>query len=221
MVAFILITIKPFDHAAAKKERFIPIPIVEEIPLEEEQQEAEEKQIAQQISHHVRNNNALMREAEQYFSQDDPLDEALNSSDEVEPQPEIMEASSGVDYRQKIAELRKKRQEIRSSGDEANTQKVSRKSTTSRYSTVSYNLVDRDAVRIPNPVYTCDATGKVVINIEVNGGGGVIKTTYNKSASTTSNGCLVDQATEYAKKAYFNKSSREKQLGSITFEFQG
>ena len=106
--------------------------------------------------------------------------------------------------------------------DNKSSEKISKVNTSNyRRSTVTYQLKDRNAIQIPNPVYTCDATGKVVINIEVNGSGGIIRAYFNKSASSTSNGCLVDQALEYAENAIFNKSDRATQLGSITFEFQG
>ena len=54
--------------------------------------------------------------------------------------------------------------------------------------TISYQLVDRKQLRLPNPVYTCGRGGKIVISIEVNAMGKVVKATYNKLASTTTNG---------------------------------
>jgi len=91
-----------------------------------------------------------------------------------------------------------------------------------RNTTISYQLVDRKAMDLPNPVYTCYGSGKVVINIEVNNLGKVTKNYYNKSASTTANGCLIDAAMQYASQAIFNTdASRAKQLGSITFNFPG
>lgn len=91
-----------------------------------------------------------------------------------------------------------------------------------RRTTISYQLKDRKDLDLPNPVYTCDGSGKVVINIEVNDMGKVIRTNYNRNASTTTNQCLIDSASEYAAKARFNsEASRTKQLGTITFNFPG
>ncbi len=91
-----------------------------------------------------------------------------------------------------------------------------------RRTTISYQLKDRKDLLLPNPVYTCYASGKVVINIEVNDLGKVIKTTYNRNASTTSNQCLIDSASEYSAQARFStESSKTKQLGTITFNFPG
>lgn len=91
-----------------------------------------------------------------------------------------------------------------------------------RNTTISYQLVDRKAMDLPNPVYTCYGSGKVVINIEVNNLGKVTKNYYNKLASTTANGCLIDAAMQYASQAQFNTDgSKVKQIGTITFNFPG
>jgi len=91
-----------------------------------------------------------------------------------------------------------------------------------RRTTISYSLVKRTATELPNPVYTCESGGKVVINIVVDNNGQVIKTDYNSGASTTKNGCLIDMAEEYAKSSTFTTSNeREKQLGTITYNFPG
>src|SRR5690606_12786807 len=36
-----------------------------------------------------------------------------------------------------------------------------------RNTTISYRLVDRQAIMLPNPVYTCYGAGRVVVNVEV------------------------------------------------------
>lgn len=101
---------------------------------------------------------------------------------------------------------------------------TSEKSTRSvnRHTTVSYMLKDRTDLFLPNPVYTCEASGKIVIAIEVDALGDVRKTTWNKVASTTTNQCLIDAALRYASQAKFTTDSlRKKQLGTITFNFPG
>jgi len=91
-----------------------------------------------------------------------------------------------------------------------------------RRTTISYSLVNRTARGLPNPVYTCEGGGKVVINIVVNNNGYVIKTDYNSSASTTRNACLIDMAEEYAKQSNFTTDpNKDKQLGTITYNFPG
>ncbi|MDH3609921.1 MAG: hypothetical protein OEQ24_11870, partial [Gammaproteobacteria bacterium] len=91
-----------------------------------------------------------------------------------------------------------------------------------RNTTVSYRLVNRSVLELPNPVYTCDGYGKVVINIEVKETGKVFKANYNSVYSTTSNGCLIDKAIDYAKRARFTTlPNKPKQLGTITYNFPG
>lgn len=91
-----------------------------------------------------------------------------------------------------------------------------------RKTTISYRLENRKDLALPNPVYTCYGSGKIVINIEVNSLGEVKKSSFNKSASSTSNQCLIDAALQYASQARFTTdASREKQLGTITFNFPG
>lgn len=91
-----------------------------------------------------------------------------------------------------------------------------------RNTTISYQLVNRSAMDLPNPVYTCEGFGKVVINIEVSNTGRVDKLSYSKGASTTSNQCLIDSALEYAAQARFSTdASRNQQIGTITFNFPG
>tara|TARA_R110000851_G_scaffold61343_5_gene141238 strand:+ start:23805 stop:24455 length:651 start_codon:yes stop_codon:yes gene_type:complete len=96
------------------------------------------------------------------------------------------------------------------------------KKSANRNTTVSYRLVNRSDLDLPNPVYTCQGSGKVVINIVVDSLGKVIKTSYSEKASTTANGCLIDSAIEYAEQARFTtKASKKRQLGTITYNFPG
>ncbi len=91
-----------------------------------------------------------------------------------------------------------------------------------RNSTNSYRLVDRRALYFPNPVYTCEGFGKVVLHIEVNNLGKVNSATFNKNMSTTTNVCLIESAIKYALKARFNTlASKPIQLGTITYIFPG
>lgn len=91
-----------------------------------------------------------------------------------------------------------------------------------RKTTISYHLTNRTARELPNPVYTCESGGKIVIDIEVSSYGTVKKATYNEAASTTTNGCLIDSALSYAKEARFSSdSSKKEQKGTISYSFPG
>ncbi|HEY9185316.1 MAG TPA: hypothetical protein VIM94_08325 [Salegentibacter sp.] len=107
-----------------------------------------------------------------------------------------------------------------SHGNEA-SQKISTQAGSLRNSSISFSLKGRNAINIPNPVYTCDRAGKVVINIRVDSGGRVLETSVNKASSTTSNQCLIDNALLYAADATFSElPGRDNQPGTITYEFQ-
>ncbi|UJH89924.1 hypothetical protein LZ575_13130 [Antarcticibacterium sp. 1MA-6-2] len=88
-------------------------------------------------------------------------------------------------------------------------------------SSITFSLQGRTAVNIPNPIYTCDVAGKIVINIKVNSLGRVTSTSYNKASSTSSNECLIENAQNYAAQAVFSDlAGRESQPGTITYQFQ-
>ncbi len=95
-------------------------------------------------------------------------------------------------------------------------------SSQNRNTTNSYRLINRKATFFPNPVYICDAFGKVVLHIEVSASGKVVTAKINSNSSTTTNVCLIETAIEYAKKARFNTDENKPlQLGSITYIFPG
>lgn len=99
--------------------------------------------------------------------------------------------------------------------------KKNRKDIANKNSSISYSLVDREHLFLPTPVYLCEYGGKIVINITVNHEGKVIEALVN-SSSSSSNGCLIDSALEYAKAATFNiNTTKPSQLGTITFLFRG
>lgn len=112
------------------------------------------------------------------------------------------------------------KQQEASEGDNT-TNETSVKEGSRRNSSISFSLIGRTAVFIPNPIYTCDRAGKVVVNITVDATGNVTSTSINRAASTTRNECLTDQALEYAAQAKFsNLAGRNSQPGTITYNFQ-
>ncbi|WP_052184281.1 hypothetical protein [Psychroserpens sp. Hel_I_66] len=87
-------------------------------------------------------------------------------------------------------------------------------------SSVSFSLKDRQKVKLPPPVYLCETSGKIVVNITVNSQGQVTDT-YINSSSSSNNQCLIDAAIEYAENAVFSNAERKSQIGSITYYFKG
>lgn len=140
-----------------------------------------------------------------------------NAAQQEASEEEASETSSGDVA---VNNNRSPKKQEASEGDNS-SKETSVKKGSLRDSSISFSLIGRTAVDIPNPIYTCDRSGKVVINITVNALGNVIKTSVNKGASSTSNECLTDMAQEYAAKARFSRQAgRDSQPGTITYNFQ-
>lgn len=76
---------------------------------------------------------------------------------------------------------------------------------------------------VRNPGYTCGygASGKVVVRIKVNQNGDVSSATYDPSASTNANACMIEQAVKYAKMSRFMYSASAPKIedGWISYTF--
>ncbi len=122
---------------------------------------------------------------------------------------------------QAVTPKRKQQARKRSDGDN-NSSESAVKPGTMKNSSISFSLVGRNAVNIPNPIYTCESSGRIVVNVKVNEQGFVTNTSINKSSSSTSNECLTEKALEYASDAVFSSlAGRKSQPGTITYNFQG
>lgn len=84
---------------------------------------------------------------------------------------------------------------------------------------ISYDLKGRVHQKLPAPNYTCLEGGEVVINVSVDYKGRVVDAWYNPYFSSSSNGCLIAQAIEYAKRSLFQESGKNVQEGTITYLF--
>jgi len=83
------------------------------------------------------------------------------------------------------------------------------------------NLEKRTTVYVPVPVYKCEGSGKVVVEIIVNTEGFVIGTDVLKHESDINDECLFNTAVNYAFSTRFNADPQAlpKQKGSITYFF--
>lgn len=162
--------------------------------------------------------NQNQEESRQNF--ESRLDEILqkNAAERNASEEETTSPSTG---QHTVTPKREEQAQTRSDGD--NTSKESAvNSGTMKNSSISFSLVGRNAINIPNPIYTCESSGRVVVNIKVNADGFVTSTSINKSSSSTSNECLTEKALEYASGAEFSRlDSRKSQPGTITYNFQG
>lgn len=221
ILVFFFLGVKPYQDKIP--EEFFEIPVLAEA-LEPEPEDPEKSNSTQSqpqsVTHQTYNSRALRTESKQFFEDEDDIRKAIEEQQLTSVESLNAENEALLKEHQKERELAlaKKREELKAiieAREQARNQKKG-----NRLSTVSYDLEGRTAVRIPNPVYTCDARGVIVIDISVNENGSITDMEYNKKASTSSNGCLIDQALEYVGSAYFDDAQIPEQRGTITFNFQ-
>ena len=221
VLVFFFLGVKPYQ---GEIEEFIEIPVITEEIAEELQEQQEDQVPERRISKtNQAYNTAQLREENKSFQDDDEIRKAIEAQQQssVEQLNDNNEAKLQALQEAREGDLEAKREEVQAAIDAREAARNKKKKSAYRQSTVSYDLVGRTAIVLPNPVYTCDAYGKIVVNITVNDKGTITSKNYNKSASTSTNGCLIDQAMEYLTRAYFDKGNKATQLGSVTFDFQG
>ena len=88
-------------------------------------------------------------------------------------------------------------------------------------SSVFYSLKNRKKLILPIPVFKCEESGRVRVEITVNQNGKVIKAVVIHKESDTSDENLFEAALDAAYRSQFNRdnNSPSKQIGSITFNF--
>jgi len=210
--------------AKEKEEYVVELAMLEEDEELEEMQKEEEQQPTQQQE--IKSHMAYNEKAKPTYGNPEPLKtleelmEEAKSDAESDPNSKLISSENG--YAASLKELAKKRQEAKQKLGEKDAKKdeVSH-NLAKRKTSISFSLVKRSAYDLPPPTYTCIEGGKVVINIVVDNLGNVIDAEFNKKSSGTSNGCLVDNAIEYALKSKFSNASKERQKGTITYLFQG
>ena len=154
----------------------------------------------------------------QETTQQEPEDELNNNSDSNTSDDEEFSTYNRINNL--LSSKAKKQKSTASKGDDS-SEEISISNGANRNSTMYYSLVGRTHQFLPTPIYLCEKSGIIRINITVNNLGKVIDTSVNGS-STSSNECLLDHAIEYAKNARFNEdSSKKSQIGTISFNFIG
>lgn len=194
-----------------------PIP-----PPEEQQPEPEEPKPAepQRQSPTVQTHQAFNQDQEESQNNlESRLDEIFQKN---AAQQETSEAESAKSSQGEFGLNNNKKEKKKKASEGDNSSKeTSIKPGSLRNSSISFSLLGRTARDIPNPIYTCDTSGRIVVNITVNAAGDVVKTSINKNASTSSNECLENMAMRYAADAKFTQlAGRNAQPGTITYNFQ-
>jgi TonB family protein len=85
-------------------------------------------------------------------------------------------------------------------------------------SNIIFYLDNRELRYINIPVYLCQGSATITINIIVNAGGSVTKAQINESESNSNDKCFLEAAYNAASKARFSTGNKS-QNGKITFHF--
>ena len=185
-------------------------------PKEESPKEDPEPKTNQKSPETHRAFNENQKAREENFNRE--LDKILEKNSRDQEESSEKESSSNTEG--SIATGEKKENKKRSDGDDS-SRNISSQSGSLRNSSISFSLRGRNAISIPNPIYTCDTPGKIVVNITVNTQGRVTSTAINKASSSSNNECLTEKALSYAKNAVFSKlAGRNAQPGTITYNFK-
>jgi len=90
-------------------------------------------------------------------------------------------------------------------------------------SNIRYFIKNRQDIFMSNPLYTCPEymSGLVVVDVELDQSGKVIKAKYNPDKSTTKAECLIESAVNAAYESFFNADNTAPviQSGYITYNF--
>jgi len=86
---------------------------------------------------------------------------------------------------------------------------------------IYYDLLGRNHLYLPIPIYKCQGSGKVVLSIEVDQNGNVQKAQIAERESTAKDPCLIETAISTALVSRFNPdvSSPKIQIGTLTYQF--
>ena len=213
----VMVTTK-LRKVAPPEEETVPVEYLETLP-EEELALSEAISEKQQIT-----TNTAYNEAESYIREIENSRNSRNAED-TEENTETNTSSSYSLQNTGNVNFKEVKDVLENAKDKlalASKKKPKNNRTVNRKTTISYSLVDRKAMVLPNPVYTCPEGGTIVISIIVDELGKITKMDFNPTLSSTSNGCLIDAAMEYAQQSRFStKAGKKKQMGTITYKFPG
>ena len=192
----------------------------------------EDKEIEEVTSSTSKSTNLAFNERDNFKDLDDNYLEkvqehynkyAKTTETKQETPQDVSDDDTAEDFSayEKINSLLASKSKNKQSKGDNSSEEISIQTGANKNSTMSYSLVNRTHKFLPTPIYLCEHSGKIIINITVNHLGKVINTSVNGS-STSTNECLIDHAIEYAKNARFSAdASKETQIGTITFRFKG
>ncbi|WP_432411948.1 energy transducer TonB [Rasiella sp. SM2506] len=187
-----------------------------------EEEKLEELMALSEIENSKIETNRAYNEAEEFLKKGSDAEEEESFEEKLAKMDAAIDKGLTNNSEAEIKAAKEKMKETFETSLKKDTGKKKSAKGSNRRTTISYSLKDRTALELPNPVYTCDGGGKIVISIEVNALGRITNATYNKGLSTTTNGCLIDSALEYTSQARFTTlAGKDGQVGTISYNFPG
>ncbi|PQB05814.1 hypothetical protein [Aureitalea marina] len=209
-LVLLLVSIKLRDYPEQEEVAEYDIEYIDIPEIEEEEQQSSSSKAD------IRTNRAYNADARFIAEAENDRQQISESTQSMLNEMNEAIENSSADYDNRADEVKQLQQDLKNSKPSYQDQN------NERNTTLSYQLKDRRAVALPNPVYTCEGFGKVVISIVVDGKGEIRDAKFNPTLSTTTNQCLIDSALDYAHRSIFSKElSKEKQLGTISYNFPG
>ncbi|WP_340077274.1 hypothetical protein [Leptobacterium sp. I13] len=188
---------------------------IEEILKLLEEQPPEEQLIKTHMAYNETAKSRFEEEVEEFKTLDELLEEGKKSEETTENNPNDNNPSTT----EGALPTETKKEEVLSTGKDTN-EAITKSNVANKNTSIYYSLKGRLHTKLPNPIYTCAQSGKIVVNIKVDTQGNVIDASFNKASSTSANGCLIDNALTYALSSKFESSAgKPEQIGTITYLF--
>ncbi|MCM4156336.1 energy transducer TonB [Gramella sp. AN32] len=221
LFAILVLVLYNFNLAQNRQQVSEMLVDLEQFKVEEQPEEPETEQETQsQNQRNIQTNQAFNESKE---ARDADMNNRLNEIFEkntANQEAEENNENSNADGNYALSRKNSEKQKTKSDGND-NSDEIGQKSAVYDYSSISFSLKGRNAVKIPNPVYTCDNAGKIVVNIIVDANGFVTDVSLNKGSSNSSNECLTERALQYAIDARFTRlTGQNSQPGTITYYFR-
>ena len=176
----------------------------------------------------TRNNQDKRSKSEKDWSENTSSGDPVQTIKDYEKK--LFEEAGGEKKREKIAS-EAERKKAAKTDKSSKTDLINQHSKPNQYNgnvMVDFSLAGRTAYNnnnwyIRNPGYTCGygAAGTVVVLINVNSDGKVIKVNFDPSKSTNVSECMREQALKYANMSRFNSANNldSEQSGYIRYQF--
>ena len=229
LLAMFSLHIKQADEFISESYYEIEPQTIEELQALEEQLKAEEaaKSTTNEAFNEDQEFKEMMKNFKSMASNDfekAPETEENVTEETSETPDDVQTSNSNFNSSKAYAVKENERQSFNKANDILamhSSKKTDKDIKSNKSSSVSFSLKNREKVKLPPPVYLCEVTGKIVVNITVNSNG-LVTDTYINSSSSSDNQCLIDHALEYAENAIFSSDATTKsQIGSITYYFKG